>query len=166
MLIYHPAFDAFHCVFRMLAVSRKVENLEVDKARLLDFYLLFPAAIAAVRLPAALAEIRKLSAALANVYHDPVSPISTFREMHHIQDAALKCIAAAGLIDLERYEAGFVTRTTAAISEELADKVDAFLADKQPLADLLLCELASLPLCGHDGLKHRTELMEHRYDVA
>lgn len=150
----------------MLAVSQTLEEIEVDKARLLDFYLLFPSTIASIRLPSDLLEIRKVAKDIANVYHDPASPLSTFRDMRHIQGAALKCIAAAGLIDRGRYESGFVTRTTAAIPEALKNKVDEFLTARQPIADLLLDGLASIPLRGHDGLKHRTELMEYRYDVA
>lgn len=166
MLIYHPAFDAYHCIFRMLAVTECVNQLEVDKARLLDFYLLFPAAVASVRLPTTLREARKLAKSATNVYHDPLNPATTFREMRHIQEAALKCIAASGLIDIKRFEAGFVSRTDAKIPDELKRKVDEFLTGRQPIADFVLNGLAEIPLRGHDGLKHRTELMEHKYDVA
>lgn len=166
MLIYHPAFDAYHCVFRMLAVTECVNQLEIDKARLLDFYLLFPAAVASIRLPAALREARKLAKSTANVYHDPLNPATTFREMRDIQEAALKCIAASGLIDIKRFEAGYVSRTTVKIPDELKRKVDEFLTERQPIAGFVLNGLAGIPLRGNDGLKHRTELMEHKYDVA
>lgn len=42
MLIYHPAYDAYHCVFRMLLIAERVSGIEVEKARILDFYLVFP----------------------------------------------------------------------------------------------------------------------------
>jgi len=45
MLIYHPAFDAYHCVYRMTMLTQKVKELEYSKLRILDFYLCFPAEI-------------------------------------------------------------------------------------------------------------------------
>ncbi|KIP15259.1 hypothetical protein KY49_4595 [Burkholderia sp. MSHR3999] len=34
------------------------------------------------------------------------------------------------------------------------------------VVEYIVKKLASIPLLGNDGLKHRTGLMEHRYDVA
>ncbi|WP_087687706.1 ABC-three component system middle component 5 [Pandoraea sp. PE-S2R-1] len=166
MLIYHPAYDAYHCVFRMLAVAENVPELEVEKARLLDFYLLFPSAVSAVRLPPVLREARKAAKSFANEYHDPLSPATTFRELRHIQESALKCIAASGLIEVSRLEAGFVRRTEIPLPDELQLRVEEFLEQRQPLAQTILYGLSAIPLRGHDGLKHRTALMEYRYDVA
>lgn len=166
MLIYHPAFDAYHCVFRLLALTEMVSRIEVEKVRLLDFYLLFPSAIASIRLPQELKEARKLAKASANIYHDPINPATTFRDMHHIQEAALKCIAAAGFIDIKQFEVGFVVRTSMKIGDDLKVKVDHFLSSRQPITNVVVNHLASIPLRGHDGLKHRTELLEYKYDVA
>lgn len=166
MLIYHPAYDAYHCVFRMLVVAERLTDLEVDKARLLDFFLLFPGMVKAVRLPDTLKALRTQAKAAANIYRDPVSGISTFREMRHIQEAALKSMAASGLIDVRRYEAGYVTRTQMPINPMLKAKLDEFLNVNQPVADSILNGLSQIPLLGHDGLKHRSQLMEYRYDYA
>lgn len=166
MLIYHPAFDAYHCVFRMLLLADQLFDLEVDKAKLLDFYLLFPGAVKNIRLPETLKNLRAQAKEAINVYRDPVSELSTFREMRHIQDAALKCIAASGLIDLERYEAGFVTRTKTPINPALRTKQAAFLNESPSIIKSILSELSRIPLLGHDGLKHRSQLMEHRYDYV
>lgn len=166
MLIYHPAYDAYHCIFRILAIAESIPQVEIDKARLLDFYLLFPSAVASIRLPASLKDARKLAKSVANVYHDPVNPATTFREMRYIQEASLKCIAASGLIDRELFEAGFISRTNVKMPMKLHYKVGEFLASRQPVADIVLQGLAEIPLRGYDGLKHRTELMEYKYDVA
>ena len=166
MLIYHPAYDAYHFVFRMLAIAESIPQVEIDKARLLDFYLLFPSAIASIRLPASLKDARKLAKSVANVYHDPVNPATTFREMRHIQVASLKCIAASGLIDRELFKAGFISRTNVKMPMKLHNKVGEFVTSRQPIADIILQGLAEIPLRGDGGLKHRTELMEYKYDVA
>jgi hypothetical protein len=44
MLVYHPAFDIYNGVFRMLQLVTfmKQENVELDKIRIWDFYLTFP----------------------------------------------------------------------------------------------------------------------------
>lgn len=166
MLIYHPTFDAYHCMFRMLAIANSVIQVEIDKARLLDFYLLFPSTVASIRLPASSRDARKLAKSMANVYHDPVNPATTFREMRYIQEASLKCIAASGLIDGELFEAGFLSRTNVKMPMKLHQKVEEFLTGRQPVADIVLNELAAIPLFGNDGLKHRTGLMEYKYDVT
>jgi hypothetical protein len=166
MLIYHPAFDVYHCIFRMLAVTESVNHMEIDMARLLDFYLLFPSAVASIRLPATLKDIRKLAKSSENIYHDPLNVASTFRDMRQIQEVALKYIAASGLIDKDLFEHGYVARTNLKVPDELMQKVMEFLKERQPLANIILTALAALPLRGLDGLKHRTHLMEYKYDVT
>ncbi|WP_414445376.1 ABC-three component system middle component 5 [Burkholderia sp. 22PA0106] len=166
MLIYHPAYDAYHCAFRMLVVAESIPELEVDKARLLDFYLLFPASVQFVRLPANLRGAQKIAKSFYNEYHDPLSPATTFRELRQIQQSALRCIAASGLIDIRRLEVGFVRRTDLSLPSDLRSRIKAFLLQRESLADTILFGLGSIPLRGHDGLKHRSKLMEYRYDVA
>ncbi|WP_175219146.1 MULTISPECIES: ABC-three component system middle component 5 [Burkholderia] len=166
MLIYHPAFDAYHCVFRMLLLAERVENIEIEKARLLDFYLVFPGMVREVRLPDTLKTLRAHAKAAVNVYRDPVSGLSTFRDMRHIQEAALKSIAASGLIDIKRYEHGFVTRTDVSVAPSLKEKLDEFVAVSGPVIEGILTGLSQIPLRGPNGLKHRSELMEHRYDFV
>lgn len=166
MLIYHPAFDAYHCVFRMLIICEKLGDLEIEKARLLDFYLLYPALVAKIKLPRALRSIARDAAAVANVYHDPSSPSTMFRDMRHIQEAALRCIAAAGLIDVRRYENGFVTQTDVVVPDEMRRKIGLFLASRQPIAEFVFKKLAAIPLGGSQGLKYRSQLMDHNYDFV
>lgn len=166
MLIYHPAYDAYHCVFRMLAVAECIKNTEVDKARLLDFYLVFPAALEKIRLPSDMRSLRRIAKEVANVYRDPVSTTSMFLEMRHIQEAALKAIAASGLIAIDSYSAGYVERTSMALPDALEEKLRDFINQNSVVTDAVLNELAKIPLLGKDGLKHRSQLMEYRYDVA
>lgn len=44
-MIYSPAFDLYHCIYRMLQIlGRFTEGdiMETDRLRIYDFYLLFP----------------------------------------------------------------------------------------------------------------------------
>ncbi len=164
MLIYHPGYDAYHCIFRLIAVIDKVQDLEIDKARILEFFLLYPSAIAQVKIPQGMTSIRKEAKLLSNQYHDPINIRTTFRDVRFIQDAALKCIAAASLIDLDRFELGYITRTQLPIPDSLNSCINSFIAKNENVSRFILDELSKIPLLGENGLKHRTELMEYRYD--
>lgn len=150
----------------MLIVSDKINSLEVEKARILDFYLLFPAMLAKIKMPRQFNNVKKLALTFANEYHDPISPLATFRDMHHIQNAALKCLSAAEFIDNNLLEKGFLVRTEKEMPLDITVAGNKFLENKKQISDFIVEKLSQLPLSGHDGLKHRTELMEYRYDVA
>ncbi|MFY1664533.1 ABC-three component system middle component 5 [Pseudomonas sp. Pseu.R1] len=166
MLIYHPAFDAYHCVFRMLAILEASPSIELDRARLLDFYLTFPSAISKIRLPNSLAHGRRLAKANGNAYRDPLNPRAVFRDMAQIQHAALRSIAALGIIDVKAYEQGVLQRAEEhVIPAELTQRIAIYHDVKPEVFSFLVKDLASIPLHGIDGLKHRTELLEYRYDL-
>ena len=166
MLIYHPAFDAYHCVFRMLVLIESIPELEVDKARLLDFYQVFPSAISEIRLPSGFSNGRRLAKVLTNDYRNPLNPKAVFRDMAQIQYAALRSIAALGIVDVKSYELGVLQRSEEReIPTALKDNIKNYLSKKSELIDFLLNELSAIPLRGVNGLKHRSELLEHRYDL-
>lgn len=166
MLIYHPAYDAYHCVFRMLLIANTASALEVDKVRLLDYYLMFPSEVAAIRLSTGTNGIRQQARAFRNVYRDPVSARSTFRDLRCVQDAALRCLTASGHIERQAMEAGFVVRGEANLAEDLVAHLASYRSEREPVATFVLAELAGWPLLGSNGLKDRSGLMEHRYDAT
>lgn len=164
MLIYHPAFDAYHCAFRLLAILHFHKELEMEKVQILDFYLAFPSALSNIRWPREAGISRKELKALANPYRDPLSNKSTFRGMQQVQTAAARCVAASELIVAELLELGIVRRTTVSLMEGVADQLNAYIERDAEAVELVLVHLAGLPLLGRDGLKARTGLLEHRYD--
>lgn len=164
MLIYHPAMDAYHCVFRLLLILRKIDRVEIDKAKILDFYILFPSAILSARLPESMRSKRKSLGKYKNRYRDPISPTTSFREICQIQEAAIQCIAASGLVNMNELSCGFLVRSEVCLSTELTQSIDDYISENIDLADVVLNDLFSIPLLGADGLKHRTSLMEYRYD--
>ena len=168
MLIYHPAFDAYHCVFRMLVISGAVPTLELAKLRILDYYMCFPAEVALIQLPQEHAEIRKVARTIKNEYRGPVSTHRAFRDMEPIQHAAARLLAASGVFDSRQLELGTVSRTTNALPDDLlkAQALDPASSAATAVSNYVLHKLSSLPLSGSGGLKQRTGLMEHRYDVA
>ncbi|EON87829.1 ABC-three component system middle component 5 [Plesiomonas shigelloides] len=165
MLIYHPAYDAYHCLFRMLAIIEKAGKVEVDKLKILDFYILFPSMISDIRMPRQFSKIKKVAGRFYNEYHDPINPNVTFKEMRHIQDTAMKCMLATGYIQADEFDVGYVVRTEKNLPEKLTLEMKEFLDEKEPVSGFITNHLSKFDLSGSDGLKSRTKLMEHRYDI-
>ncbi|QDL32622.1 ABC-three component system middle component 5 [Serratia liquefaciens] len=166
MLVYHPAYDAYHCLFRMMAIMERVGEVEIDKLKMLDFYILFPSLLSRVRMPRQFSKIKKNAEHAHNEYHDPLNPGMTFKEMRHIQDAAIKCMLATGYISQENFNNGYVVRTDKKLPEKLSLDMREFLEQKEPFSSFIIQKLAHFHLTGPDGLKSRTQLMEHRYDIT
>lgn len=165
MLIYHPAYDAYHCVFRALMLTQSIGVVETARLRILDFFLTFPAEIRRIRLPSKLMSARKASTDLLNPYHGPVSMHQVFREMEHIQLAAFRSLAASGVFHAGDFEAGLVRRTEIKLPDELQIGLDESRRRNADAFELVALKLIKIPLAGIDGLKHRSGLMEHRYDA-
>ena len=165
MLVYHPAYDAYHCLFRMMAIIERTDELEIDKLKILDFYILFPALLSEVKMPRQFVKIKKTAEKFFNEYHDPLNPGMIFKEMRQIQDAAIKCMLAAGYISSDDLSNGYIVRTEKKLPQKIALEMKGFLDSKEPFSSFIIQSMAKFHLTGPDGLKSRTKLMEHRYDI-
>jgi len=166
MLIYHPAYDAYHCAFRTLLLLESCKVVEVDKLRILDFYLCFPSEVSGIRLARGGGEARRIARSLANPYHGPVNKRLVFRDMEHIQLASFRTIASSRLTDPGEYETGLMRRTDVELPDQLKAALQSAASEHSAVLNFIVETLADIPLYGNNGLKHRTELMEYRYDVA
>lgn len=163
MLIYHPAFDAYHCVHRLIQITQEVRELEYSKLRILDFYLCFPAEIAGIELPQAQQKIRATAKQATNKFRGPVSPIRTFHDLEQIQNAATRLLTASDVFEPKKLEQGMVLRTGREIPDEFYHS-GASTEVINELTKFILIQLGSMPLTGVGGLKQRSGLMEYRYD--
>jgi hypothetical protein len=166
MLIYHPAYDAYHCIFRALLITESFRSIEVQKLRILDFYLCFPAELSKIRLPRDHSDARRMALQLKNDYHGPVSVKQVFRDMEHIQLAAFRSLAASEIFDQKSFEMGLVERTDKTLKDELKKKIDTAVERDKVVVEYLVKRLGAIPLYGSNGLKDRSGLMEYRYDIA
>ena len=166
MLVYHPAFDAYHCVFRSLAILENCEPVEIDKLRILDFVLCFPSVVATFRLPQSAMAVRKPAKSSDNVYRRPLNPRATFGVLSASQDGALACLAAAGFISAESLRDRIAVRTAVSLPEALVNQRTKLKERESLFFQRILPALLSIPLLGHDGLKARSGLLEHRYDTV
>ncbi len=166
-LSYHPAFDAFHAIFRFLRVKfrQDISDIDFEKIRILDYYLLFPWRASAVRLAQKDLEVRRIAKRLEKQQDYATLPIgeALLERMRASQIAALQTMAQDGVIDPMHLRNGVVKFKAFSLPSELKERIDnknKEEADKMAIIDAL----SAYPLLGTDGLKGRTSLLEHRYD--
>ena len=166
MLIYHPAFDMHHCIFRILRLltNMPVESYEVDKVRILDFYLLFPEYIQQVIFPKEGVRFKKLLPQTINPYDKLENPRRILARLEPFQSLALNCLASYGLIDAILLAQGEVRKTQKQIPQELALAIDEANVRDNAVIGFLTGPFAQLGLYGPKGLKYRSFLLEYRYD--
>lgn len=167
MLIYNPAFDLHHCIYRLLQLvnSMSKDEIEVERIRIWDFYLVFPNEIISMRFPA---DATKYKVFFKEQHHNPYEHLQNrkrlFQRMESYQLSALKCLASYGFIDSEKLNEGKVKTNRKPIPDELIDKIKQSTARNKNIISLLTGPLANVKLYGQDGLKDRTSLLEYRYD--
>lgn len=165
MLIYHPALDAYHCVFRVLALLSECDEMEKDRLQILDFVLCFPSVASAFRLPPGSAVAKKAMTTSGSPYRAPINPKGMFMSLNTTHDAAIACLEAAALLRRDQADDVGVKRADALLPTELKDRIDALKELESPFFKEMLPLLLSLPLRGPDGLKARSGLAEYRYDA-
>lgn len=166
MLIYHPAFDIYNCVFRMLQLltHMKQDEVELDRLRIWDFYLTFPNEARNISYPNSLSELRSVfKKKQPNPYEDLLDPKRMIERMKSYQLAALKCIASYGFIDSELFSKNIISRTTKEVPKQIEAKLNDLTIEKANIIKLIV-GFWELPLYGKMGLKDRTGLIEFKYD--
>lgn len=167
MLAYHPAFDLYNCVFRVLCLldASQEDKLTFDKLRIWDFYLTFPAEIRDIAFPA---ELRKLKSSLfkipKNDYEQLVDPKRIFEKMYSYQLSAVSCLASYGFIDAEQLKMRIIKRTKKEYPADIVKEIDSIAELKKSIIRLLVKEFIQLPFYGQNGLKYRTRLIDYKYD--
>lgn len=172
MITYSPAFDLYHTIFRMVHIVQRLgndEQMEIEKARIWDFFLLFPDKVYDITLKHREKELRDARKRFIqkdpNPYDYKGDDRRLFEWMKPVQESALSCLVACGILHKEDFLSGYLR---VADKEALRD----YLASVGALSDrerntLSFMSLLSrgIPLTGVDGLKNRTELLEYKYDA-
>lgn len=165
MLVYHPAFDVYHGLFRALLLleSTPGKSMPTDTLRIIDLYFVFPYLLAELDFPrGAGAKGRKLAGTRSrfNTLPSPRVFLGQVKGLHMLIAAAL---AGRSLVSADALEDGIVARTATSIPEGLLGQAT---AEDIELAQYLGTNIATVPLLGKRGLKDRSGLMEFRYDPA
>lgn len=167
MLIYHPAFDLSHGMFRMLRLLEvnPERQMKWDTFRILDLYYLFPHLLKDARLPRNMAKRKREFGKLGSKYTRVPTPQMFIHQLLGIHESIARSLAAKGFIETARFDDGLLLRTDRVTPPELI-RMFAEATDDATLVSMLAVEMAAIPLMGDGGLKHRTGLLEYRYDAA
>jgi len=167
MLIYHPAYDLNHCVFRVLSLltTSAHKQFDTDLLRLMDFYVLFPHLLKTIRpLPVALKEYRIIIKNIPSAYEAIPNPKRILFDLEEVQNAAFHNLLAREILDLDAFRSNLVTLNDSALPSDFRDQlIDNELANSDWFP-LISNELPLVEFLGKDGLKKRSSLMEYRYD--
>lgn len=167
MLIYHPVFDANHCVFRTLLLLQEQNNCEIDIElfRIMDFYVLFPSLLKSIKpFPNQLAKYKKAVHLINDPYEKIKNPNRIFLELRRIQSIAFHHLLSKHLIDMESFENGKIKKTDTSLPESLLASINKTKYKNCEWFTLISSELKKIEFYGASGLKKRTGLMEYRYD--
>jgi hypothetical protein len=168
MLLYHPVHDPYHAAYRALRllVASETGSLQTLVLRILDYYLLFPAEVEHIQMPMQLRSWKLAFRSRRNKYFSTVSKHSVFRQLAGPQEVGTRLLASRGLITVSSSENRHMALHREAMPLSLLASI--IVANEQD-ADLILFltdNLAKIEVSGPMGLKKRTGLAEHRYDIA
>lgn len=166
MLTYHPAFDLYNATFRLLRLLDPLGSrpVELERLRILDFYLLFPFLLRDIEFPASAIKYKKHFKRPASEYEHIADPKRLFMRLEPYQVAAMQSLAAYSLIDPELFKQGKIQRTSSELPSELQNTITTRNRDSIEI-QLLSGPLADIDLYGKSGLKSKSDLFEYRYDT-
>lgn len=169
MLIYHPAYDVNHCLYRMLRIleSSTHEEFSWELLRLLDFYTLFPHLLKAINpLPTSLRPFKKVIKEIHDSYEALPNAKRILFDLEGIQNAAILNLMAKDMIDIELFHKKTVRRTETPIPKTLKEAVENDALVNEVWFKFVVNELPLVTFFGDNGLKARNGLMEFRYDSS
>lgn len=167
-LIYHPAFDPYHCAYRTLLLATKInkDTVEVERLRIWDFYFVFPQEVKKISFPRDLWSLRSGIDNNPNPYEELIDSRRIFERMKPFQLTAFKYLAAYGFIEPEQLANNIIKRTEKSIPRELLGNMERLTDQQKYVIQLISSPLNDLTLYGIRGLKDRTKLLDFKYDAT
>ena len=169
--MYTPAFDPFNGIYRMLLILQHFdteEEVEVDRLRIFDFYLLFPYKTAKITMRSEEKEMKELRNKFIRSKETPynynLNDRKLFERLRPYQMIALSHLASYGLIDPERLLQQKVRILNPELMHDVVSQLDAMSDDERNTLSWLSHSFRTTPLGGKYGLKSRTHLIESKYD--
>lgn len=172
MIVYHPAFDLYHSVFRMLQILihfNKSEYVELDRLRIWDFYLLFPNKMHSITLNRTEDDIKgmikKYIPKKDNPYELFLDNRKMFEKIKPYQLHAIKCLVSYNIIDKEYLKTNKIKIISKENLTKYVSKFEELDAREKNVITLLTSHFYLMSLYGDNGLKDKTKLLESRYDA-
>lgn len=172
MITYNPAFDLYHCIFRMIHIIQRLDDnecLEVDKIRIWDFYILFPSKAYTIKIRRnedlfkswRCTYIKKIK----NPYEYSGDNRKLFDRLCPYQMAALSSLVSYGIIDKSHFLNKEIKISNRVLLEKFIEKTGALSEIERNVLSFMSLFSKSMSMLGIDGLKSRTNLMESKYDA-
>ncbi len=166
MIIYNPAFDIYHCVYRMISIlsNIEIEKIEIDKLLILDFYMVFPGEIKDISFPRKLFPFKKEYKDIPSEFDSSKIRKKVFNSMENYQLLAINCLASINYIDVDALKNNTIVKNTKFDNEQIMTQIGEYEKRNQKLIDFLSKQLSTVELKGSLGLKYKTGLMEAKYE--
>ena len=163
MIIYNHAYDIYNCAFRILALLYKSgQDFSVEQIKIFDFIVAFPEMLYIAKLPKG---VKKGKRVQKNQYISPQSHQKVFYIAENFQTSALNHLAALSIIDRGKYSQRIVAfKEDSILPNSIIQQINTIDKDASRALDICINHLYNIPINGVDGLKHRTKVMEYRYD--
>lgn len=168
MLIYHPAYDANHCLYRLLAILRSTTEFSLtwDQLRILDYYYLFPSQLKNIKpWPLNIKEYKGRLRFIPEQFEDINNPARVLYDLQVFQKTAALELIAKGIISKLDFEIGLLKVDSDLLPEGYLDVVENDLFLKSDSFEIITKALPRVEFNGASGLKKRSGLMEYIYDV-
>lgn len=170
-LSYSAAYDPYHTVFRFLALLTGTEggSMPRETLRICDFYMCFPWFLDGFSAPRAVAGFAARRNAIVRRY--PKTPYDVvpdkavlFDRMETFQALAWETLIAKGLINLSDARGRVAKLNPDRIPTNLLQSIKKYSEKNKELIALLSKDIPLIQYFGDAGIKHRSGLMEYRYD--
>lgn len=167
-LAFQPAYDAYHSAFRFFQLREIIgASIELDRYRILDYYVCFPGELASFRFAPAHRRFRKIGEqyAKANDFERRPTSRAIFARMRMVQAAALETLENEGYLRSGCLGELRVEQTSKPTPKVISDRVNLRLETYADVLNALSVLNSEYGLVGPAGLKARSELLEHKYDA-
>lgn len=168
MLIYHPAFDASHCIYRLTALLVRLNSAVTwEQLRVLDFYYLFPSQLKSISpWPSEIKEYKAIAKKIPSQYEDISNPSRILFDLIEFQRAAIVELLAKGVVSKDRFDLGDIVANVSAVPSGFLEALseDVFLSSD--VFKVIVEALPKVEFNGPHGLKKRSGLLEYVYDVG
>ncbi|VXD11634.1 ABC-three component system middle component 5 [Marinoscillum sp. 108] len=172
MIVYQKAYDLYHTVYRLiklLAHFRGDGDIEIDRLRIWDYYVLFPNRMRAIKHKKSEKDIKAIIHQYILRPENPYEPLhndrKTFEKIKPYQLTAIKCLASYGMINKDYLNNNRIT----SISRDFFSKYDEDFKNlsiqEENAIKLLTSHYYKISLFGPYGLKAKTGLLESKYDA-
>lgn len=141
-------------------------GVEMDRARIIDFFLCFPHELLTTRIPVSYSKnLRRLLKSLPQAYENPYSTRQAFSQLRRVQSQVAMDMVGKDILVKQAYREGLlISEPNSRVQNTLMEVAQNWKSTDTEWHQHALQMLLEVDLSGRDGLKDRTGLMEYRYD--